>query len=290
MLTLTISHDGHLPPLPRVTDPRVTHWRDNDGAVCAYGESADGSHWLHLPSLASFRFDGQSTTITAFPRPGARIDLVQDAFARSVLPMALQARGGEALHASAVLLAGGVVALCAVSETGKSTLAYALGRRGHPIWADDAVVFQSHDTGVTALPVPFSVRIRPASASYFGARSEAAGVTLVSPDECQPTPIIAVCVLRRAEHTVSTVRLTPVDAFAAVLEHAYCFDLHDAERKRRMINAYAALTRQVPAIQVEFADGLDQIPTIAEAIERAVLESVPGGSGRVETARAGRQR
>src|SRR6476646_3031556 len=100
MLTLTIS-DDRPPPLPRLTDSRVSLWHDNDGAVCAYGQTVNGIHWLHLPALASFSFGGSSAAVTAFLHAEARLDLVQDAFTRSVLPMALQALGDEALHASA---------------------------------------------------------------------------------------------------------------------------------------------------------------------------------------------
>src|ERR671935_59558 len=63
--------------------------------------------------------------------------------------------GREVLHASAVITARGVVAFCAVSTTGKSTIAYQFSRRGYGIWADDALAFDGADRGVTALWLPF---------------------------------------------------------------------------------------------------------------------------------------
>jgi len=85
---------------------------------------------MHLPGLATFRFDSQSCNVTAFVDSPDCPDSVLDAFRRAVLPMALQARGLEVLHASAVRTPRGVLALCAVAETGKSTLACGLSQRG----------------------------------------------------------------------------------------------------------------------------------------------------------------
>ena len=57
--------------------------------------------------------------------------------------MALHAHGDEAIHASAVLLGDAVVAFCGRSQTGKSTVAYGLHRRGCRVWADDTLVFDA---------------------------------------------------------------------------------------------------------------------------------------------------
>src|SRR6185436_17962029 len=58
---------------------------------------------------------------------------------RSVTGAVLQQRGLLPLHASALLLGAGAIALLGPSRAGKSTLAAALARRGHPVLADDVV-------------------------------------------------------------------------------------------------------------------------------------------------------
>lgn len=103
---------------------------------------------MHLPDVAAFRLGME---VVAFPLPSAPPEPASDAFERSVLPMALQALGGEALHASGVLGPSGLVALCGDSGTGKSTLACALNAYGYLFWADDAVAFEVTDLGVDAL-------------------------------------------------------------------------------------------------------------------------------------------
>jgi hypothetical protein len=117
----------------------VQVWRDHEGTVCAAGHTVAGRHWMHVPRIGSFAFGPcAGDAVHVFAEPSARPESVLDTFRRMVLPLALQAQGEEVLHASAVRMLQGVVALCAVSETGKSTLAYALSRRGFPLWADDA--------------------------------------------------------------------------------------------------------------------------------------------------------
>ena len=125
---------------------------------------------MHLPGVASFRLGDAGEEAIVVPEPGSapiELDMIEDAYHRAVLPMALQAHGNEVIHASAVLIQGRVVALCAPSQTGKSTVAYGLHRRGYNVWADDTVVFDSTTNPVQAIPYPHRVRIRRESADYF---------------------------------------------------------------------------------------------------------------------------
>src|SRR5215216_4252290 len=127
MLRLSIaSPDAWRPPTPDSTAPDTETWRDHDGTICALGHIVDDDCWLHLPGVGSFCFSADRSDVTAVTEPSAPRELVVDAYYRTVLPFALQARGLEVLHASAVRMPQGVVALCALKETGKSTIAYAL--------------------------------------------------------------------------------------------------------------------------------------------------------------------
>lgn len=252
--------------------PGVEVWRDLDGRVCAYGESAGGRHCVHLPGLASFRFDDDSDTVRATPHPPARLDLIRDAFTRSVLPLVLQARGEEVLHASAFLAGGGVVAMCATSETGKSTLAFALRRRGYEQWADDAVHFDASAPRPVSRALPFSSRLHPDAAEHLGAGMAAGRFASAVEADRRPAaaaaPIAAVLVLERDESCDVAVaeRLTPVPAFVALLTHAYCFSTADVERKRRMMHEYLDLASKVPVFSVRFRSGFDLLPAVLDRI------------------------
>src|SRR5687768_1434952 len=111
------------PPLPDAASDDVEVWYEPDGRTVAALGHADGGEgwWLHMPGLASFRFT-DTGDVVAVDRRGAAEARIRDAYQRSVLPLVLQARGLEVLHASAILTHRGVLALCAMKETGKSTI------------------------------------------------------------------------------------------------------------------------------------------------------------------------
>lgn len=271
MLTLSIASPPATPPRRfEETDPDVEVWRHHDGTVTAYGTSRDGEHWMSMPGVGTFGFRDGSDVVGAFPEKGADEGVVRDAFRRAVLPMALQVLGQEVLHASGVLGPRGVAALCAVSETGKSTLAYGLSRReGYRLWGDDAVAFRLDDRGATALPVPFSIRLRPASVAFFGTPG---GAEVQEPQD--EAPLAAVCVLERADGgDVPPLEIEPIasaDAFPAVLTHAYVFSLADADRKRRTMETYLELVTRVPILRVRLGSGLERLPAALEELDAAL--------------------
>lgn len=277
-----------LPPLPDPSHEGVETWREHDGSICALGHVERGERWFRLFGVASFRF-GPAGAVVAVVDDDRDLDAVRDAYRRSVLPLVLQWRGLEVLHASAVRAPHGVVALCAVKETGKTTLAYALSRRGYALWADDAVVVDAPAEPAAAAvhvrQLPFGMRLRPASATFFGhdrgAANGRAHVSGVAGDFTDAVPLAALYVLARDEGVASGAevrRLSAAAALTAVLAHAYCFSLEDPTRKGRMMSQYLALVSRVPVYEVRFATGLDRLPAILDAIEDTFpVASEPGG-------------
>jgi hypothetical protein len=265
-----------VPPLPDPDGEGVEAWREHDGSVCALGHIEGGERWFHLFGVGSFRFARTGGVVAVVPE-GTDPDRVRDAYRRTVLPLVLQSRGLEVLHASAVRAPHGVVALCAVKETGKTTLAYALSRRGHPLWADDAVVVDTSAEPVRARQLPFGMRLRAPSAAFFGHEQGGGGgpdgrahVSGVAGDFAEAVPMAGLYVLVRDEGVASGAAVRPLAAAAAltaVLAHAYCFSLEDPSRKGRMMAQYLALVSRVPVYEVRFGTGLDRVPAILDAIE-----------------------
>lgn len=267
MLQLTIEAAATaVPPRPAESDPTATIWRDEEGAVIALGKTLHDRHWVHVPGLGAFSFPLSAGGVTAMPEPTADPALVEDTFRRMVLPLALQAQGREVLHASAVRTQAGVVALCALSGTGKSTIACALSRRGHVLWADDAVCFETSGAEIDALPVPFSLRLRPASAAFFADTAAPNGLRSMEHRE----RLAAVFVLERAERRAELEQLEPASAFPAVLTHGYCFSMSDRERNGAMVQHYLELVDRVPVFRLAFPEGLDGLDDVLELIEGAV--------------------
>src|SRR5262249_41811393 len=170
-------------------------WRNPEGMVRGYVYDHDGRHSVRLPGVAVFEFEREGGHVTASPEGPPRRELIEDAFYRCVLPMALQARGCEVLHASAVQVFGGTVGFCGLARAGKSTLAVGLSRRGYPLWANDALVLEVSRKSVQALPVPFSVRLRRDSLAFFERPSEPEH--WIEQYHREALPVVALCVLSR---------------------------------------------------------------------------------------------
>lgn len=271
MFDLTITRSATPLPYP-VTGSGVEVWRDLNGVITAYGEIRREHCWMHLPGIASFRLprDGSENCV-AFTN-GIEEALIVEAYRRHVLPMALHSTGWEVIHASGVHRGRGVIAFCAPSETGKSTIACALGCRGYTLWADDALAFAPSANGIATTSLPFEMRLRSSAAkllsdchkngSSTGNGHEAVEQTL--------TPLLAICVLRRTtngDRPVSIRQLYSGNALEAVLPNAWCFTLRDVERKRRMMNSYLHLIARTAILDVCFQAGLENLPIILDAIE-----------------------
>jgi hypothetical protein len=219
---------------------------------------------MHLHGIATFKFDPSG--VEAIAGDEVADEKIRDAHRRLVLPLALQALGQQVLHASAVAFDSGAVAFCAESGTGKSTVAYSLARRGHPPCADDAVAIGHGPRGPELIPLPFALRLRPASADYYG---EEGGATQVQ-HPVDGRPLAAICVLQRGEGGSEVSRLSRTEAFPALLAHAYSFGLGDESRRRRMMQHYLSLASEVPVFRVTLASGLSTLPETLDEIEAAV--------------------
>lgn len=262
--------DMQVPPLPDERDPGVSVWRDLEGEAIAYAQTLGAIAWVHLPGVASFAIEA-GERVTAVPERSSRSERVLDAFERTVLPIALQTGGRELLHASAVRLPLGVVAFCAVSETGKSTFAYGFGQRGCPVWADDAVCFDTAGPSVLAVPLPFAVRLRPQSAEFFEKRGEGRSFDGAGGDSL---PLAALFVLERLRtgEGVQCTRLSSAEAFPVALAHAYYLNADDRERTSRMVAEYMELVDRVPVFRLAFEPGLELLPALFDLVERTVAD------------------
>lgn len=245
-------------------------WLDAAGRCVAVSRTERGRHRLELPGVATFLFEAEGP-VRAIACAGIERRAVARAFRHSALPLVLHALGREALHASGVLMREGVVAFCGASGSGKSTLAYALHRRGVSQWADDVVALDVSDARVAAIPMPFEVRLRPASASAFGLGQRFVEIAA----EPGPTrePLAAIFVLTRVEDAavaLGSSRLHPAAALAALLPHAFCFTLRDRERKRLMLQRYLVLVREIPVWELRVGGAIEELDVVLDAVEAAV--------------------
>ena len=250
--------------------PGVEVCLDDRGDLLAYCRAENGALRVDLPDLASFSYERGAGHVRAIPHRPLSPGFILETYHHCVLPLILPALGTEVLHASAIVGAAGVAAFCGVSGTGKSTIAVALARRGYAIWADDAVAVETDEPVPTAIPLPFTVRLRSDSARFLAAAGERGPSAAVDLVDAQPAPLAVLCMLRRtpdATATVAVERLEAASACRAALAHAYCFSVKDPAQKRRTIWNYLTMTGRVPAYEIRFRPGLEHLPAVLDAIE-----------------------
>jgi hypothetical protein len=224
-----------------------------------------------VPGVATFSYLPGAGEIVAIPHAGGDDERVEDAYLNLALPLAFQLCGLEALHASAARFAEGVVAFCALSGTGKTTVACGLWARGRDPWADDAVIFEAEDDGpIVTHGIPFRANVRPETRAAVGIDT---GGTSARGWTGESAPLAAVVLLERhgsAEAGTEVVRLPPVDGLRALEPHAHRFNLGDLERKRGTMQTYLRLTARVPILRVRFAPGFDRLGSVLDELEGAI--------------------
>ncbi len=92
---------------------------------------------LRVKGVAGFRVNPGADHVTVQPEEGVDPLLLRAYLFGSVLAILCYRRGLFPLHGSCVLLDGKAIVFSGARGTGKSTLATALARRGHPLLCDD---------------------------------------------------------------------------------------------------------------------------------------------------------
>jgi len=169
------------------------------------------------------------------------------------------------------------VAFCAQSETGKSTIAYGLQRRGYHLWSDDSVLLDVYPDRVDALALPFRVRLRPASVEHFGLTIEEDGHSSeqsINPANEERLPLAKIFVVERSgpnDDFVSVAHAAPAATLARLTEHVIYFSLASPARKREMLENYLRVLEVVPTSTMRFRPGLHELENVLDGIEALLL-------------------
>jgi hypothetical protein len=238
-----------------------------DTSPAVLGWNIAGRLHFQFPGFARYVFDPQADVSTVAAFAGASQPQLIDAYQRAVLPIILQSRGTEVLHASAIDTSAGVVAFAAFSGTGKSTLADEFRKQGYRVWADDAVAWGMQAQQIISAALPFILRIGKTSARYVPLATEPSGVE---------RPLSAVVIMERSgKGPASLTRIAPSSAaLSAILPHAYCFSTRDLAANRSLVLHHLALVAAVPVYQLRFAAGRELVSGTRGLVE-AILRLEP---------------
>jgi hypothetical protein len=244
-------------PPPHITPERWESAERQHEPVLGWME--DGNMQVQFARFARYVFDPVRFQCAGSPFAGASDAQLTDTFQRAVLPLVLQSRGTEALHASAIDTEEGVFAFAALSGTGKSTLAAEFSVRGYSVWADDVVTWSVEGGKAVTASLPFVLRVGERARDY---------VPLASDSQGKHRPLKAVVVMARSQEpgpVLCRIERASV-ALTSILPHAYCFSTRDRLANRSLISNYLALLDAIPLYHLSFPDRPELLPAIVDLL------------------------
>lgn len=195
------------------------------------------------------------------------------------LGLALHQRGVFTLHASAVALEGGAVALMGAKGAGKSTLAAALARRGHTLLSDDVVAIDLPAAGLPQVrPGPTNLNLWPDSAAATG-HDPASLSTIWSHSTklvgwvegrtlSEPVPLRALVILERADAEAGLEGIGSLPAFTQLVAHSHAFRwVEDAPSRPRHLGQCRAVLERVPVFRLRRGPSLENLPALVRRVE-----------------------
>ncbi len=252
----------------------VSQWTGPAGTVRAL-YTGEVWNWIVFEGVATFRFRRGGHTVEALLAKGMDRRAATDFYHQHILPLVLQDGGLEVLHASAVLHDGRVLGFCGEKGSGKSTIAYALGRRGYRQYGDDALVIDAGAGRIEAVALPFSPRMRRASAQFFGQDTDE---DWHARRHSGRHPIGALFVLDEPRHTHSEPeidRLSDLAALRGVITHARQFDATAPSSHRRHLQNFLDIALALPVFSVRYSRGFDRLDRLMTALIRAADGAKP---------------
>lgn len=237
---------------------------------------------LKFTRLATFRVNPERGVVVCDRAHRVPARTLRHLLHNQVLPL-VRSADRLVLHASGVVLPRGAVALVGAGGAGKSTLAAALARRGHPLLCDDALEVDMDGAAPVACIGSDTLRIWADTrdvlfggvrggrrAAHYSRKQTFPSASLV-PTTDQPAALGAVYLVGERETrgaVVAVTPLTPRDALLALLPYAFQLDVKSPERLRQTTERLACLVERVPVYQLRYPRRWRALPDVVSRIEQ----------------------
>jgi hypothetical protein len=244
----------------------------------------DEGYLLRFNELADFTIDRIGSEIACMPRPGIPEDTIQHLLLDQVIPLVINLRGGEALHASAILTSHGVVAFAGPAGSGKSTITGSLMKMGYPFVSDDCLTLQEKDQTIFSIPAYPGLRLwDDAQEHLFGEKGNKKSVAhytsklRVDIEEgaesysSEPKPFVRLYDIVNSSETDETSdivieRLSPRDSFMALVRCAFRLDITDQNMLTRQFHFLKKVTSSISVFRLSFPRNFRFLPDVQKAI------------------------
>lgn len=260
---------------PPIDSEPYDRWVLGDDGVKAEFRRVPQGFLLRFPDEADFRIDASTSRVVGWPVPGVAQDHFLSLFRNAVLPLIGDHNGGLFLHGSAVAIDGRAIAFIGQSGDGKTTLAGAFAKAGHPFLTEDVIELVPEGDGYLLLPKPSGLRLYADSAAYLlGAdqahdgddRKRDVADALTLPFCSEPAPLAAIFALG-SDHGAE-LAITALPAPAAVhrlLPHSFVLDVEDKPRLAAHFARIVALASQTPCHTLDYPREYNELSAVIAA-------------------------
>jgi hypothetical protein len=289
-----------LPPSDGEFNTDIEFGMESGSSICCSGDvvmttdGPEGPSWLtctrttqgyrlRFSQLADFLVDRAGRQVICIALPETPPETIRHLFLDQVIPPLLNLRGREALHASAVGIAGCACAFIGISGQGKSTLASAFHVAGYPLLCDDCLVLNENAAQLMVEPAYPGLRLWDDSRSLlFGQMRPTLPVShynqkrrIATPAPEYPTLLPLRCIYSLLRDEKDGLTTTPLieslsirDAFMELVLHAFRLDLTDQAMILRQMRLLERVANEVPMKRLRLPNDLEALPAVRELILR----------------------
>ena len=272
MRTLEIREARKQSPLPVAPYDR---WITPDGEETAQFHRVPEGFLLRFPGHADFLVPHGPLPVPCWPIPGSDRAHIDHLFENSVLPLIGNHAGGLFMHGSAVAIGDKAVAFLGLSRRGKTTLAGAFARAGHPFLAEDMLALEATASGYDLLPGKGVLRLFADSADHLlghpsGGDTDGKALLEAStklPHRRAKMPLSAMFVLGPGDvEGVQVDALAPAEALAQIIPHSFILDVEDRLRLRAHFDRVGALAEAVPCLALDYPRRFSELEGVISAV------------------------
>lgn len=251
-------------------------WVTEDGKLAAEFYRRKDGFLVRFVDQADFTIDTDNWAITGAPVPSLEEGMLDDIFSNSLRPAIGNYLGELNLHGSAVATPTGALAFMGLSWRGKTTIAGAFARAGHPFLSEDRLALEWDGEAYQVQPQRAVLRVYLDSAYYLLGydpkwEDEEAKVALDASDAypfaAESAPLRAIFILGPGEASNTTIDPFPQSAaLAELIRHAFVLDVEDKKRLSAHFARIGELAARVPVYALDYPRDYDHLDSVTGSI------------------------
>jgi len=259
-------------------------WRFPGGELWLSFAKMDGGYLMRFEELGDFFIHEGGGEIVCMPRPGISSITITHLLLNQVIPLVINLRGREALHASAVITPHGIIAFSGPAGSGKSTIAGSFFAAGYSLISDDCLALIEKDGDICGMAAYPGLRLwgdtfkwlfgnsRPSKpvAQYTDKQQ----VHIMTKEQAIPAkfqPLKRLYTIADpseidGKKNIAIEPLSLRESFIALVRCTFRLDITDANMLRRQFHFFERFVSDVPIRRLIFPRDFRLLPFLREAI------------------------